>query len=62
MTRLKILALDDDEPFLSMMKEMLESKGFEVVSAASIRVQPLKNTFQAQYPLFDECLFGFFKT
>ena len=36
MTRPKILAVDNDEHFLEMMREVLENKGFEVIPAASL--------------------------
>ena len=36
MTRPKILAIDNDEQFLEMMREVLENKGFEVTPAANL--------------------------
>ena len=36
MTRPKILAVDNDEQFLEMMREVLEKKGLEVIPAASL--------------------------
>lgn len=36
MTRPKILAVDNDEHFLEMMREVLEKKGFEVIPAATL--------------------------
>lgn len=36
MTQLKVLAVDEDKYFLEMMQEVLENKGFEVITAANL--------------------------